>query len=54
MKIIELIDKGYTVEHISKWIKRVNKYDIKYASTQKIWKNVWKIYKYQKQQINGK
>jgi group I intron endonuclease len=54
MKIIEFLDKGYTVEHISKWIKRVNKYDIKYASTKKIWKNVWNIYEYQKQQENGK
>jgi hypothetical protein len=54
MKIIELLDKGYTVEHISRWIKRVNKYDIKYASFRKIWKNVWNIYEYQKQQINGK
>jgi group I intron endonuclease len=54
MKIIELLDKGYTVEHISKWIKRVNKYDIKYASAKKIWKNVWNIYEYQKQQTNGK
>ena len=54
IKIIELLDKGYTVEHISKWIKRVNKYDIKYASVKKIWKNVWNIYEYQKQQTNGK
>jgi group I intron endonuclease len=54
MKIIELLDKGHKIDHISKWIKRVNKYDIKYASDKKIWKNVWKIYEYQKQQINGK
>lgn len=54
MKIIELLDKGYEVDHIAKWIKRVNKYDIKYASTKKIWKNVWKIYEYQKNQKNGK
>jgi group I intron endonuclease len=45
IKIIELLDKGYEIEHISKWIKRVNKYDIKYASEGKIWKKVWYIYK---------
>jgi hypothetical protein len=50
LKIIELLDKGYTIEHISKWIKRVNKYDIKYASTKKIWSKVWDIYEYHKQQ----
>jgi group I intron endonuclease len=44
MKIIEFLDKGYEIDHISKWIKRVNKYDIKYASEKKIWKKVWDIY----------
>jgi hypothetical protein len=53
MKIVELLDKGYDIEHISKWIKRVNKYDIKYASNKKIWKNVWNIYE-QLKMTNGK
>jgi group I intron endonuclease len=48
IKIIEFLDKGYTVENISKLIKRVNKYDIKYAYNKKIWKSVWSIYEYLK------
>ena len=53
IRIIKLIDSGFSIEHISRWIKRVNKYDIKYASQKKIWAKAWVIYEQQKlNQIN--
>lgn len=44
IKIIELINKNYELQHIHKWFKKISKSDLKRIKNKVIWKPVWKVY----------
>lgn len=44
VKIIKLINKGYSLDHINKWFNKVSKSDLKRIKNKVIWIPVWKVF----------
>lgn len=44
IKIIDLINKNYELNHIQKWFNKISKSDLKRIKNKIIWKPVWKVY----------
>lgn len=44
LKIIDLINKDYELNHIHKWFNKISKSDLKRIKNKVIWNPVWKVY----------